>query len=99
METMSTNFLLFCTPTWRQCKPPIKTLTGSKKSTRESNKLKIDGRDVDNTIEIAEQFNHYFSTVAEKLRSQIPHVAFDLSKLVNFVESRKDSDVKFSVPV
>ena len=23
MQTMWTNFLLFCTPTWRQCKPPI----------------------------------------------------------------------------
>ena len=23
MQTMCKNFLLFCTPTWRQCKPPI----------------------------------------------------------------------------
>ena len=23
MQTMWVNFLLFCTPTWRQCKPPI----------------------------------------------------------------------------
>ena len=23
MQTIETNFLLFCTPTWRQCKPPL----------------------------------------------------------------------------
>jgi hypothetical protein len=62
--------------------------------------LKIDGREVDDKTEMAEQFNTYFSTVAEKIRRHLSTVPFDLFKLVNFVKSRKnDQEVNFSVPV
>ena len=65
----------------------IKTLTGSKNNTRQIKNLKIDGREVDNKTEMAEQFNIYFSTVAEKIRHHLSTILFDLSKLVNFVKS------------
>ena len=47
---------------------------------------------------MAENFNSYFSAIAEKLRSQLSNIPCDLSKLLNFVESRKDHDVLFSIP-
>ena len=77
----------------------IKTLTGSKKNTRQINKLKVKGSDIDDKTEMAEHFNSYFSTIAEKIRSQIPNISFDLSKLENFVKSQKNQDVEFSIPV
>ncbi len=78
----------------------IKTLTGAKNNTRQIKNLKIDGREVDDKTEMAEQFNIYFSTVAEKIRRHLSTVPFDLFKLVNFVKSRKnDQEVNFSVPV
>ena len=55
---------------------------------------------MDDKTEMAEQFNTYFSTVAEKIRRHLSTVPFDLFKLVNFVKSRKnDQEVNFSVPV
>ena len=33
MQTIWTNFLLFCTPTWRQCKPPIVRFKATQKMT------------------------------------------------------------------
>jgi hypothetical protein len=74
----------------------IKTLTGAKNNTRQIKNLKIDGREVDDKTEMAEQFNTYFSTVAEKIRRHLSTVPFDLFKLVNFVKSRKnDQEVNF----
>jgi hypothetical protein len=75
-------------------------LTGAKNNIRQIKNLKIDGCEVDDKTEMAEQFNTYFSTVAEKIRCHLFTVPFDLSKLVNFVKSRKNNpEVNFSVPV
>lgn len=49
-------------------------------------------------LEMANHFNSYFSTIADKLRDTISYSPSDLSKLINFVESRKDSTDLFSVP-
>ena len=56
-------------------------------------KLQLDGKTVKNATEIAEQFNLYFSSIADNLRSELGNTPSDLSKLVNFVESCKDPDV------
>ena len=61
-------------------------------------KLQLDGKAVENATEIAEQFNSYFPSIADNLRSGLGNTPSDLSKLVNFVESCKDPDVVFSVP-
>ena len=76
----------------------IKILTGPKRNTPEISKLKIDRDDVDDPLEMANHFNSYFSTIADKLRDTISYSPSDLSKLINFVESRKDPNDLFSVP-
>ena len=76
----------------------IKALTGSGKMNKGISQLQLDGKAVENATEIAEQFNSYFSSIAANLRSGLGNTPSDLSKLVNFVESRKDPDVVFSVP-
>ncbi|XP_031575398.1 uncharacterized protein LOC116309015 [Actinia tenebrosa] len=64
----------------------IKSLTGtSNKST------KSDGM-------TADEFNFHFSSIADRLRSLLPRIPFGISKLEHFVLSRKDPDVKFSIP-
>ena len=74
-------------------------LTGSKKNFRQINKLNIDGSDEEDKTTIAKHFNTYFSTIAEKIRSQLSTVPCALSKLKKFVESQKSPDVKFLCPV
>ena len=76
----------------------IKTLTGSKRSAQQITSLRVDGRDVDDATQMADQLNLHFSTIADKLRSSLSGIPMDLSKLVSFVESRKDSKECFSVP-
>ena len=76
----------------------IKTLTGSKRSVQQITSLRVDGRDVDDATEMADQLNLHFSTIADKLRSSLSVIPMDLSKLVSFVEYRKDSKECFSVP-
>ncbi len=46
----------------------------------------------------ADAFNTYFSTFADRLRSLIPDMTFDISKLTNFVKFRKDESIVFSIP-
>ena len=60
--------------------------------------LNVDGCDVEYSREMAECFNAYFSTIADKLREGLRQISFDFPKLSNFVKSRKDPDVVFSVP-
>ena len=69
----------------------IKTLTGSKRSAQQITSLRVDGRDVDDATEMADQLKLHFSTIADKLRSSLRGIPMDLSKLVSFVESRKES--------
>ena len=76
----------------------IKTVTGSKRSAQQITSLRVDGCDVDDATEMADQLNLHFSTIADKLRSSLSGIPMDLSKLVSFVESRKDSKECFSVP-
>ena len=73
----------------------IKTLTGTKKGTTQNvKKLIVDGRVVDNTEEVAEQFNCYFCSIADKLRLSLSYVPLDLSKLNDFVQFGKDPGIR-----
>lgn len=47
---------------------------------------------------MAETFNLHFSTIADRLRTLIASIPFDTSKLHNFVRSRIDESVTFSIP-
>ena len=53
---------------------------------------------MEDSMEMAECFNAYFSTIADNLGQRLPQIPFDFLKLSNFVKSRKDYDVIFSVP-
>ena len=69
----------------------IKSLTGA--NNRKPNTVK----NKDSTT--ADQFNSHFASVAERLRSLLPSIPFDMTKLVHFVLSRKDLEVEFSIPL
>lgn len=45
-----------------------------------------------------DDFNRHFTSIADRLRELLPKVPLDISKLSNFVQSRKDPDVQFSIP-
>ena len=68
-------------------------------TTQHVKKLIVDGRDVDNTEEVAQQFNTYFCSIADKLKCLLSYVPLDLSELNDFVQSCKDPGVRFSVPI
>ena len=52
---------------------------------------------IDDTSELLEQFNTHFSKIADKLRETLPDLNIDLSRFTNFVNSRKDHDVVFTL--
>ena len=60
--------------------------------------LNADGCTMEDSMEMAECFNAYFSTIVDKLRDGLHQIMFDFSKLSNFVKSHKDPNVIFSVP-
>ena len=62
------------------------------------NSLRVEDRIIEDTVEMASEFHFHFTSVADKLRSLIPQTKFDMSKLINFVCSRKDNIVVFSIP-
>lgn len=76
----------------------IKTLSGSTKNTQEVSKLKVDDRIVEDKEQMADEFNFHFSTVADRIRVTLSQISFDVSKLVNFVTSKKQPDVLFTIP-
>ena len=51
---------------------------------------------IDDPSELLEQFNTPFSKIADKLREK-PDLNNDLPRLTNFVNSRKDHDVVFTL--
>ena len=52
---------------------------------------------IDDPSEFAGEFNIHFSQIADKLREKLPDLNSDLSRLTNFVNSRKDHDVVFEI--
>ena len=56
----------------------------------------MDGKVIDDPSELLEQFNTHFSKIADKLREK-PDLNNHLPRLTNFVNSRKDHDVVFTL--
>lgn len=75
----------------------IKVLIGFGKMNKGISQLQLDGKVVENVIEIVEQFNLYFFLIVVNLRFRFGNILLDLFKLVNFVEFCKDLDVVFFV--
>ena len=51
-----------------------------------------------NKQEIAELFNKYFTSIMDRLRSVLPNVSHDFSRLLNFVAAKLNGDSKFKIP-
>ena len=76
----------------------IKRLEGTGTRQESIMHLKTDNGFIEDKQEIAEFLNEHFTTVVDRLRSLLPDVCCDLSKLRTFVASRIDKDVKFTIP-
>ena len=74
----------------------IKLLNGSTENSCVSS-LVVGGKVIDDPSELAEEFNIHFSQIADKLREKSPDLNSDLSRLTNFVKSRKYHDVVFTL--
>ena len=46
---------------------------------------------------MGQQFNSHFSIIADKLRSTLPLISPNLSKLLSFVKSRKSSNTIYVI--
>ena len=76
----------------------IKSISGMVNQSKRVNSLRVEGRINEDTAEMTSEFNSHFTSVADKLRSLLPQTNFDMSKLINFVRSKKDNNVLFSIP-
>ena len=75
-----------------------KSLSGMVNQSKRVNTLRVDGRIIKDTVEMASEFNSHFTSIADKLRSLLPQTNFVMSKLINFVCSKKDNNVLFYIP-
>ena len=76
----------------------IRTLTGSGKNRCDINSISIGEAVIDDKKLMAQHFNAHFSSIADRLRSTLPQVPSDPSKLQDFVRSRKSPDTSYVIP-
>lgn len=65
----------------------IKTLIGNNKHKSGTSNSRNNGQILNNAVEVAEAFNLHFLTITDRLRTLIPNIPFDTSKLHDFVKS------------
>ena len=61
-------------------------------------RLSVKGSCSSQLPKIAFEFNAHFTTIADQLRSLLPQLNLDISKLQNFVITRKDASITFYIP-
>ena len=76
----------------------IKSISGLSKQSKRVYNLKVGGYLLEDNKKIASEFNFHFTSIADQLRSLLPQLNFDISKLQNFVIKRKDASITFSIP-
>ena len=76
----------------------IKSISGSNKQSKGVSNLKAGGRILEDKEQIASEFNSHFTSIADQLRLLLPQMNFDISKLSNYVSSRKDASNTFFYP-
>ena len=76
----------------------IKSNSGLSKQSKRVYNLKVGGCLLEDNKKIASEFNFHFTSIADQLRSLLPQLNFDISKLQNFVIKRKDASITFSIP-
>ena len=76
----------------------IKSISGLSKQSKRVNNLKVGRCLLENNQKIASELNARFTSIADQLRSLLPQLNFDISKLQNFVITRKGASITFSIP-
>ena len=76
----------------------IGTLTGSGKNRRGINSINIGIAVIDDKKLMAQHFNSHFSSIADGLRSTLPQIPSDPSKLQDFIRSRKSPETSYVIP-
>ena len=71
----------------------IKTLNVPGKNRHDINSINISESVIDDKEQMAQQFDSHFSTAVDKLRSTLLLISPNLSELLNFIKSRKSSDI------
>ena len=77
----------------------IKSISGLSKQSQHVNNLNVGRCLLENNEKMASEFNAHFTSIADQLRSLLPQLNFDISKLQNFVITRKDASITFSIPI
>ena len=60
--------------------------------------LKASEHLLEDNEQMAPEFNSHFTSIADQLRSLLPQTNLDISKLIHFVDSRKDAGITFFIP-
>ena len=60
--------------------------------------LQAGGHLLEDNEQMASEFNSHFTSIADQLKSLLPQTHLDISKLIHFVNSRKDAGITFSIP-
>lgn len=76
----------------------IRTLTGSGENRRDINSINIGEAVIDDKKLMAQHLDAHFSSIADRLRSTLPQVPSDPSKLQDFVRSRKSPHASYVIP-
>ncbi|PFX34306.1 RNA-directed DNA polymerase from mobile element jockey [Stylophora pistillata] len=76
----------------------FKSISGMNKQPKRVSSLKAGEHLLDDKEQMASKFNSHFTSIADQLRSLLPQMNLDISKLIHFVDSRKDAGIDFSIP-
>ena len=76
----------------------VKSISGLNKQSTCVSSLKAGEHVLEDNEQMASEFNSYFTSIADQLRSSLPQTSLDISKLIHFVDSRKDAGITFSIP-
>jgi len=75
----------------------IKSISGLNKQPTRVSSLKAGEHVLEDNEQMPSEFNSHFTSIADQLRSLLPQTSLDISKLIHFVDSRKDAGVTFSI--
>ena len=64
----------------------------------DSDSVASENQPLEDNEQMASEFSSHFTSIADQLRSLLPQTNLDISKLIHFVDSRKDAGITFSIP-
>ena len=76
----------------------IESISGMNKQCKRVCSLKAGEHLLEDNEQMASEFNSHFTSIPDQLRSLLPQTNLDISKIIHFVDSRKDAGITFSIP-